>query len=188
LPRSSLSTEFVLRVPTRARFPGRVSRSTGHASSIWTSIAWARDKANGASGTAVSSGHHGSAATSLADHEVPSCSGSVVHISRRTKNDDPQTRISDQSLPGSPRSSAMRNSCPRGPPSCIRMLVPQSSDDGNEFGSLCAGFSRPGSGPPTLRSRDVRTPLPLSAARTRPGGTTTMGRERAPGRGRGDRP
>ena len=50
---------------------------------------------------------------------------------------------------------------------------------------------------PALRSRGVRTPLPLSAARTRPGGsreaarrpdgTTTMGRERVPGRGLGDR-
>ena len=50
---------------------------------------------------------------------------------------------------------------------------------------------------PALRSRGVRTPLPLSAARTRPGGsreaarrpdgTTTMGRERVPRRGLGDR-
>ena len=59
LPRLSLSTEFFLPLRTRARFPGRVIRSTGHSSSIRTSLDRARDKANGAPGTAVSSGHQG---------------------------------------------------------------------------------------------------------------------------------
>jgi hypothetical protein len=35
---------------------------------------------------------------------------------------------------------------PEGPPFRFRVLVPQTSCRGNEFGSLCAGFSRPGSG------------------------------------------
>ena len=103
--RLSLSTEFVLPVPTRARFPGRVSRSTGHASSIRTSLDRARDKANGAPGSAdrgLIRTPRGAPPLLWRDHEVPRCSGSVVHFSPRTKNADPQTRIGAQSLPGPP--------------------------------------------------------------------------------------
>ena len=45
-----------------------------------------------------------------------------------------------------PRSSAMRNSTPRGHSFRFPVLVPQSSNDGNELDTLCAGTSRLGSG------------------------------------------
>jgi len=54
-----------------------------------------------------------------------------------------------------PRSSAMRNSTPRRPPFRFQLLVPQPSCLGNEFGSICAGFSRPGSGSARRSGRGV---------------------------------
>ena len=45
-----------------------------------------------------------------------------------------------------PRSAAMRNSCPRGHSFRFRMLVPQSSNDGNELDTTWAGTGRAGSG------------------------------------------
>ena len=85
LPRSSLSTKFVLPVSTRARFPGRVSRSTGHASSIRTSLNRTRDKVDEP------------ACFLWRLHELPDGAGSVVHISPRTRNAGPQARIGAQS-------------------------------------------------------------------------------------------
>ena len=108
LPRLSLSTEFFLPFRTGARFPGRVSRSTGHASSIRTSLNRTRDKVDEP------------ACFLWRLHELPDGAGSVVHISPRTRNADPKTRIGAQSALAAqapPRSSAMRNSCLRGHPS-----------------------------------------------------------------------
>lgn len=71
LPRSSLSTEFVLPGHTWVRFPGRLSRSTGHASSIRTALNRPRDKA------------HEPASFLRRLHELLECSGSVVRASSR---------------------------------------------------------------------------------------------------------
>jgi hypothetical protein len=88
LPRSSLSTEFVLPGPTRARFPGRVSRSTGHASSIRSSLDRARNKANEAPETAdrgLIRAPRRAPPLLWREHEVPDGAGSVVHISPERK-------------------------------------------------------------------------------------------------------
>jgi hypothetical protein len=119
-------------------------------------------------------------------------SGSVVHVSPRTRNADPLARIGAQSAPGSP--------------AIIRHAELQSPETPFSFPNACTtnpqrrqriGHALRWVHParirvrPTLRSRGVRTPLPLSAAQTRPGGsreaarrpdgTTTMGRARVPG-------
>ena len=143
----------------------------------------------------------GSAAASLADHEEPNSSGSVMHFSPRTRNADHQARIgapSARAAPGSP--AILRHAellSPRAPflfpNACTTTLLPRQRI------RLALRWVQPARirVRPALRSRGVRTPLPLSAARTRPGGsceaarrpdgTTSMGRERVPGRGLGDR-
>jgi hypothetical protein len=134
LSRLSPSTEFVLPVPTRARFPGRVSRSTGHASSIRTSLDKARDATDGPPGSCCPS------------HEWP-----ILQVPRCTSCSERQTPTLRQGsalnlFRAPPRSSAMRNSTPRGHSFRFPVLVPQTPKGGNELDTFCAGTSRPGSG------------------------------------------
>ena len=77
------------------------------------------------------------------------------------------------------------------------MFVPQSSCLGNEFGSSYAGFSRPGSRSARRSGQGVcrERPRPQQlrhgrvgpGRKRRPNGTTSIGRESLPGRGRGKR-
>ncbi len=103
---------------------------------------------------------------------MPDGAGPVVHVLSRTKNADPQARIGAQSLPGSPaiiRHAELQspralfsfpNACTTHPPARQRIR-------------LALRWVQPARirVRPALRSRGVRTPLPLSAARTRPGGS-----------------
>jgi hypothetical protein len=76
-------------------------------------------------------------------------------------------------LQAPPRSSDMRNSCPRGPPSSFRMVVPHTSCLGNEFDSLtreleaCTGRV---SASPDFHSPFAGYPLPSLLQRLAPRG------------------
>ena len=169
-PRSPLSTEFVLPVPTWARFLGRLSRSNDHASSIRTSLDKARNKADGPPGSC-------SRSLERPTLPVPRC---TLHPERKTP---PLRRGSAlkllELLQAPPRSSDMRNSSPRGSPSCFRMVVPHTSCLGNEFGLLCAGFIWPG---PGSSRRSGRGPCGYRSRSLQPG----LGRV-GPARQRGGR-
>jgi len=134
LPRSSRSTEFVLPLCARARFPGRVIRSTGHASSIRTSLDRARDVTDGPPGSCCRS-------HAWPILPVPRC---TLHPERKTPTLRRESALNLFQAP--PRSSAMRNSSPRGPPSCFQLLVPQTPQLGNGLETVHPVLTRPASG------------------------------------------
>jgi len=123
---------------------------------------------------------------------VPNCSGSMVHISPRTRNAGPQARIGTQSALAAPGSPAIIHHAellfPRAPflflNACTTQLLPRQRI------RLALRWVQPARirVRPALRSRGVRTPLPLSAARTRPGTPFTIHAPHAAGDRRGNPP